>query len=172
MAVVPRWAGCSIWTNGSSQNPSGDRPLPSFAPSVDSASPRPCRILIVEDNKADVYLIREAIQHAQLEASVHVVPDGDKAIGFFETAQADITAPCPDLVILDLNLPKVNGEEVLKHLRSQVRCSDARVVIVTSSDSPRDREKLHRLGADAYFRKPSDYTEFLKLGQIIKQLLS
>jgi DNA-binding response OmpR family regulator len=78
----------------------------------------------------------------------------------------------PSLVLLDLNLPKKSGDEVLKDLRKSIRCRHARVLIVTSSDSERDREITASLAVDGYFRKPSEYAEFMKLGAVVNALLS
>lgn len=124
---------------------------------------------MVEDNKADVFLIREAIESA-LDAEIQVLYDGDKAIRFFDQINCDGSAPCPDLVILDINLPKKHGGHVLSHIRKS-RCAGALVLVVTSSNSAEDREEMERQGADAYFRKPSDYEEFMQLGEIVKELL-
>lgn len=116
-------------------------------------------------------LIRQAMKTASLEADAHFVEDGHKAMQFFDTADSDSSAPCPDLVLLDLNLPKKSGVEVLAHLRNSRTCNRAAVLIVTSSDSIRDREAVAALGATDYFRKPSTYPDFLKLGAIMKDLL-
>jgi len=78
---------------------------------------------------------------------------------------------CPALVILDINLPKKHGGQVLQHMRSTRRCADALVLVVTSSDSARDRESMAKLGANGYFRKPSDYEQFMKLGGLVRNLL-
>jgi chemotaxis family two-component system response regulator Rcp1 len=129
------------------------------------------RILVVEDNQADIFLIRQAIAAAEIVADFHVLSDGKKAIGFVDAVDADDGAPCPDVVLLDLNLPKKSGDEVLRHLRQSRRCSNARVLIITSSGSPKDRELADGLGATGYFCKPSDYDEFMKLGVIVKELL-
>ncbi len=128
-------------------------------------------ILIVEDNRADVFLIREAIAMAQIDAELHVVADGEKAIRFLEEADADASAPSPDVVILDINLPRRQGREVLEVMRRTRRCSDAVVMVVTSSDSAQDREAMSRLGATNYFRKPSEYEDFMKLGLVLKALI-
>jgi len=132
---------------------------------------RPCEILIIEDNRADVFLIRESIHVAQIDATLHVVPDGEKAIRFFEDADADPSSPCPDIVILDINLPKKQGREVLERMRHSRRCANAMVVVVTSSDSEQDREAMRKLGAASYFRKPSEYDGFMRLGELLKGLL-
>ena len=78
----------------------------------------------------------------------------------------------PDLVLIDLNLPKVDGLQVLAHLRNHPLCGSTPVVIVTSSDAPRDRERATRLGAALYFRKPSEFDEFMQLGAIVKDALA
>jgi two-component system, chemotaxis family, response regulator Rcp1 len=128
--------------------------------------------LIVEDNKGDVFLIRESMQTVHLEdTEVHVVNDGDKAVQFFEEADRTPDAPVPDLVILDINLPKRQGREVIAEMRQTRRCAYAKVLVVTSSDSDQDREEMRRLGVEAYFRKPSDYEGFMKLGEVVNGLL-
>ena len=129
-------------------------------------------ILLAEDNKADVFLIREAIKLANVSADLHVVSDGEKAVAFIDAAESDDHAPCPTLILLDLNLPKKNGLEVLQHVRSTRKCAGALVLIITSSDSERDRQETSRLGASGYFRKPSGYNDYLKLGEVVKNLLS
>jgi two-component system, chemotaxis family, response regulator Rcp1 len=129
-------------------------------------------ILIVEDSKADLFLIREAIDAAEIDAEQHAVHDGQQAIHFFDQADRDTGAPRPDLVLLDLNLPKEDGTEVLRRLRKSSACKDALVLVVTSSDSSSDREAVKSLGLNGYFRKPSSYAEFLKLGPIVRDLLA
>jgi Response regulators consisting of a CheY-like receiver domain and a winged-helix DNA-binding domain len=129
------------------------------------------RILMAEDNRADVTLVREALKVHQLACELQVVEDGELALRFFEALDADANLSCPDLLLLDLNLPKVNGEEVLSHLRVSRRCAQMPVIVITSSDSDKDRDMAHRMGAARYFRKPSDLAEFMRLGAVIKGLL-
>lgn len=124
-------------------------------------------ILIVEDNKADVFLIQEAIAGAEIEAEMTVVQDGREATDIIDAADVDEKVASPDVVLLDLNLPKKSGFEVLQHLQASRRFKQARVVIVTSSDSAKDRAQAQALGAHAYFRKPSDFEEFMKLGKVV-----
>lgn len=118
-----------------------------------------------------MFLIRESIVLAQLDADLHIVQDGEKAIRFFEEADRDPSAPCPDLVILDINLPKRPGREVIHQMRQSARCANALVLVVTSSDSERDRDEMGKLGVNEYFRKPSEYQDFMKLGEIARRLL-
>ncbi len=125
----------------------------------------------MEDNKGDVYLIRESIEVACVGASLHVVHDGEKAIKFIETADMDPEAPCPSLVILDINLPKRSGREVLSWMRLSRRCARVPVLVVTSSDSQKDRDEMGQLGVHGYFRKPSEYEEFMKLGPLVRDIL-
>jgi chemotaxis family two-component system response regulator Rcp1 len=129
------------------------------------------RILVVEDSKADFFLIREAISAAGVNATLRVVTDGEQALQFLRNA-SDGGESCPDLILLDLNIPKKDGTEVLRQLRGNGVCKDALVLVVTSSDSMRDRESVNALGISGYFRKPSVFVEFMELGAIVKSLLS
>ncbi|MGD0134903.1 MAG: response regulator [Bryobacteraceae bacterium] len=128
-------------------------------------------MLVVEDSKADLYLIRQAISVAQVNAAVTVVYDGHQAVEFIDKAETGQDTPCPDLVLLDLNLRKKNGIEVLRHMRNSSACKNALVLVVTSSDSAGDREAVKALGFNGYFRKPSVYAEFRTLGPMIRDLL-
>ena len=154
-------------------NPGKDKGRPSISrfPPREPQMKKPPDILIVEDNHADVFLMREALAAANLAVTVHVVNDGDEAFRFIDRADANQAAPCPRLFILDFNLPKRSGLEVLEHLRQSRKCSDAVVLIATSSDSAQDRNRVAALGADAYFRKPSCYDDYLKLGEIVRTML-
>lgn len=116
-------------------------------------------------------MIREAIQGAKLSVDLDVVDDGEKALQYFENVDRDDSAPCPFLVIMDINLPKKHGGEVLQRMRTSRRCANALVVVVTSSDSRADRQAMANLGVNGYFCKPSDYDEFMKLGDVLKTLL-
>lgn len=127
---------------------------------------------MVEDSEPDVFLIREALRLAEIPAAgIVVVDDGEEAIRAIAQTDADPAQISPDLVILDLNLPKKKGSEVLRFIRSSVKSVGTRVLIVTSSDSDRDRQEMFRLGANGYFRKPSDFAGFMKLGQLARALL-
>jgi len=126
---------------------------------------------VAEDNLPDALLIREVVRIEKLPFEVHVAPDGELAVAFIEKAEAEPGAPAPDLLLLDLNLPKKDGYEVLKRLRASAKFGAVPVVIATSSDAPEDRQRASEMGA-VFFRKPASYGEFLKLGEVLKQTLA
>lgn len=125
-------------------------------------------MLIVEDNESDAFLIQRAIEGTNLPFAFHFVTDGQQAVQFFDRVDGDSGQPCPHIVILDINLPKKQGGDVLKHMRKSLRCGSAHVIVVSTSDSSLDREAMANLGADGYFRKPSEVDEFMKLGDLVK----
>ena len=130
---------------------------------------KPRQILLVEDNPADAGLVREALEEYSVACELVVITNGERAIEFIKIADKG-PAACPDLVILDLNLPRKAGQEVLACIRA-TRCRQTPVMVLTSSDSPKDREETARLGASRYFQKPSHFSEFLEMGSIFKTML-
>jgi len=127
-------------------------------------------ILFVEDNKADIFLVEEALLMHGVDASIHTVMDGEAAIRYISRAEVD-EVPAPQLVLLDLNLPKKSGQDVLAYIRGSQKFADLPVLIVTSSDAQIDRTRTSNLGASGFFKKPSSYNEFLDLGKLVKDLL-
>ena len=127
-------------------------------------------LLLAEDNLPDALLVREAIRLECLPVEIYTAKDGEEAIDFISRAEKDPEAPCPDILLLDLNLPKLDGFEVVRRIRAGTRCKDLVVLVVTSSDSPSDRRKAAEFGLQ-YFRKPTSYQEFLKLGSVLKRCL-
>lgn len=130
----------------------------------------PVRIVLVEDAEADVYLVREALEQCGLSFDLSVLEDGEKAVKFVEHADLDPQVPMPQLMLLDLNLPRRSGGEVLARLRQSQRFRELPVVILTSSESPADKAIAARFTA-LYFRKPSRLDEFMKLGALVQSLL-
>ena len=94
-----------------------------------------------------------------------------KPLTLIERIDHQESVPRPSLLLLDLNLPRRSGTEVLQRLRQSPTCGNIPVVILTSSDAPKDRESAEQLAADCYFRKPSDLNEFLKIREIVDGLL-
>ena len=170
-SVNELWIGI---TGGSGSNPSPDTDQSSAlsSPLEEPATRGWGHVLVVEDNEADVFLIQEAIEAKKLPMTLHVVRDGEQAVRYFDEADGNVSVPCPALVILDINLPKKQGGDVLKHMRSRVRCAQAHVIVASTSDSQSDQELLKELGADGYFRKPSEFDEFMKLGDVVKNVLA
>lgn len=124
----------------------------------------------MEDNPADALLIKEALKEYHVAAEFIVLEDGEKAIRFIEEFDATIGS-YPKLVILDLNLPKRNGKDVLRHIRQSAKWKHVPVVILTSSSMSADREEAVCLGANQYIRKPSDLEDFLNIGAVLKNLI-
>jgi len=125
-------------------------------------------VLLVEDNAADVSLIEEVLADEQPAPRLHVVRDGAKALEFIRESG---TETHPALVLLDLNLPKVSGEEVLQHLRATPGWEATKVLIISSSNAVRDRERAIALGASGYFRKPFTLEQFMELGPRVREML-
>jgi CheY-like chemotaxis protein len=129
-------------------------------------------VLVIEDNQADVFLVERAIELRKLSVRVEVISDGEEACSYFAQADASSSTPCPAAVLLDLNLPRKSGQEVLRQIKHTGKCSGVPVVIITSSNSPEDRRETAALGAAGYFRKPTSYQEFLQIGQVLEDLLA
>src|SRR6476660_4366452 len=126
------------------------------------------RILLIEDNPADVYLIRESFKETGLHCSIENINDGEDALAYVRRVPF---SPLPDLIILDLNLPKAEGSDILEAIRASRSYSDVPVVIFTSSDSPQDKLHAAQFGARKYIRKPSTLDAFLQIGGEIKEFL-
>jgi two-component system, chemotaxis family, response regulator Rcp1 len=129
------------------------------------------RVLLVEDNPADANLVEEALAEANLDCELCVMRNGQQVIEMIERLESGSAQEMPDLVLLDLNLPKVTGDVVLERVRSSPRCREARVFIISSSDVPADRELAMKLGAIGYFRKPSSLADFMEIGPRVRAIL-
>ena len=118
-------------------------------------------LLYVEDEDAAVFLLETALKEAQIDVSLYRVADGDEALAFLKKSGSYRDMPRPDLVLLDLNLPRRTGLEVLSEMRS---CDDLRslsVVVFTSSSLPIDKRKSLALGAQEYITKPASFEGFV-----------
>ena len=131
----------------------------------------PEEILLAEDNPADVYLIRRALREHGVDHTVRVSSDGKDTLQVLSREGAYAERQPVALIILDLNLPRHDGIEILERLRATEEFDQVPVVVLTSSDSPRDRQSANRLGATLYIRKPTSLEQFLALGQLFKGLL-
>jgi CheY-like chemotaxis protein len=128
-------------------------------------------VLLVEDNPADINLVEEALEEAQLDCCLHIMRDGMRAVEFLEQLDAEPDRPAPQVVLLDLNLPMIGGEEVLRRVRMSPKCEGVKVLIISSSDAPADRERVMKLGATDYFRKPSSLSQFMLLGTKVRAMI-
>jgi len=128
-------------------------------------------ILLADDNASDVYLIREALREHAVDCVLRVASDGKDVLGIISGASPNANAERIDLLILDLNLPRHDGIEILQRMRESAWMERVPVVVLTSSDSPRDRLMANELGVTRYLRKPSSLDEFLGLGAVFKELL-
>jgi chemotaxis family two-component system response regulator Rcp1 len=131
----------------------------------------PVNVLLAEDNPGDVLMMRAALDKCFPDIEVWVQPDGEQMMQWIDWLDRG-AVPRPDVILLDLNLPRVTGEEVLWRLGQSRLCRGVPTVIVTASDSPRDRIATAGLGATRYFRKPTDYNEFMQLGNVVKAVLA
>jgi CheY-like chemotaxis protein len=138
--------------------------------SEERAGRKDARILLVEDNPADAGLVRRALEEHGIGGEITVFADGDSAIRFIQALDTEPIA-CPDLVIVDLNLPRRSGSEVLECMRQSMCCRSVPVVVLSSSSAQYDREAADQLGASRYLRKPLRLGDFLALGLIFKDLL-
>jgi len=126
-------------------------------------------ILVIEDNPTDVVLLKMALKAADVDCDVVVIDDGGDAMNLAKSVPLSIRAP--DLVMLDLNLPKHDGVEVLAAIRENPALFSVPVAVLSSSSSPRERARMESFGVSRYIAKPPDFTEFLRIGSIVRELL-
>lgn len=128
----------------------------------------PIEILLVEDNPGDVRLTVEALKEAKVRNNLHVAPDGVEAMEFLRRTGAHAEAPRPDLVLLDLNLPRKDGREVLQEIKTDPDLDLIPVVVLTTSQAEQDVLESYQLHANAYVTKPVDLERFLQVVRSIE----
>ncbi len=126
-------------------------------------------ILLVEDNQGDVVLTREALSEAKIHNRLSVVSDGMEAMAFLRREGVHANAPRPDLILLDLNMPRKNGAEVLAEVKSDPNLKTIPIVILTTSSAEHDVLKAYELNANCYVTKPVDFDQFMKVVQTIDE---
>jgi len=136
--------------------------------SVSHQYPQPVEILLVEDNAGDIELTQEALHDARIINRTHVARDGDEALDFLYQRGLFADAVRPDVILLDLNLPKKDGQEVLAVIKQDKTLKDIPVVILTSSASELDIVKSYKLHCNAYIVKPVDLKQFLKVVETVE----
>jgi CheY-like chemotaxis protein len=122
-------------------------------------------ILLIEDNPGDVRLMREALRSNGTSKSLSVVEDGEQALSFLNRSGAFHNAPRPDLIFLDLNLPRKDGREVLAEIKNNQDLRRIPVIVLTTSESDNDIKKAYELHANCYVKKPTDLDEYLSVIQ-------
>jgi chemotaxis family two-component system response regulator Rcp1 len=120
----------------------------------------PTTLLLVEDSPGDVRLTQEAFRDANQNIRLHVAWDGAEAMAFLNREGANLNAPRPDLILLDLNLPKMDGREVLAQIKDDENLKTIPTVILTTSEAEADIDKSYRLQANCYLNKPVDLEAF------------
>lgn len=128
---------------------------------------RPANFLLVEDNPGDVRLTQEALKSHKVQNNLHVVTDGEEAMAFLRKQGKYKDAPRPDIILLDLNLPKKDGREVLAEIKSDQNLKAIPVVIISSSEAEQDIIKSYDLNANCYVTKPVNFDQFIKVVQSI-----
>lgn len=128
----------------------------------------PIEILLVEDNPADVRLTREALKEEKLHNNLSVVTDGEEALAFLRRKGRYAEAVQPDLILLDLNLPRKDGREVLEEIKKDDTLKTIPVVVLTMSDAEWDVLQSYRLHANCYIRKPLDLNQFSRVVKSIQ----
>lgn len=129
---------------------------------------QPAEILLVEDNPGDVDLTLEALEEAKIRNNVHVAKDGVEAMSFLRREGPYEEAPRPDLILLDLNLPKKDGREVLKEVKEDVDLKRIPVVVLTTSEAEQDILDAYEYRANAYIVKPVDFERFFRTIQTLE----
>ena len=129
---------------------------------------KPVEILLVEDNAGDVGLVEEVFEESKIQNNLHVAEDGEEAVFYLHRERKFSCSPRPELILLDLNLPKKNGHEVLREVKEDSNLQNIPVVVLTSSSAEMDITRAYELHANAYITKPLDFNQFIKVvGSIV-----
>jgi CheY-like chemotaxis protein len=130
---------------------------------------RPIEILLVEDDEGDVLLTTEALEASKITNNMHVARNGEEALKFLRRQDGFADAPRPDIVLLDLNLPRVDGREVLAQVKSDDALRRIPIIVLTTSEAEEDIVRSYDLHANAYVTKPVDFNRFLQVIQSIDE---
>lgn len=128
----------------------------------------PIQVLLVEDNPGDVELTRIALEDSKISVNLNVVEDGVEAMAFLRKQAQYANVPHPDIVLLDFNLPKKDGREVLAEIKTDTHLKRIPVVVLTTSQAEEDILKAYNLSANCYIAKPVDFDQFVRIVQSIE----
>jgi CheY-like chemotaxis protein len=129
---------------------------------------KPVEILLVEDNEGDVGLVEEVFEEAKIRNILHVAEDGEEAMLFLNKQSHYKDVPTPDIILLDLNLPKKDGREVLEEIKTDEKLKRIPVVVLTTSKAEEDILKSYDLHANSYITKPVDFDQFIRVVRSIE----
>jgi CheY-like chemotaxis protein len=121
---------------------------------------------------SDIYVISQVLKRSGLRVNLRVAGNGEEALSIIEAPEGQASLPMPSLILLDWNLPRISGAEVLSRVRQSERWRNIPVVIVTSTNSPSEIAEMERLGATEHFRKPTDLDAYLRLEKVIRHTLA
>jgi len=124
---------------------------------------RPVDILLVEDNEADIRLTQEGIKETKIRNNLHIVRDGEEAMNFLQKREQHRDAVTPDLILMDLNLPKKDGRELLKEIKNDETLAPIPVVVLTTSEAEKDIIKSYKLHANCFVTKPMGIDQFVEV---------
>ncbi len=131
----------------------------------------PINVLLIEDNRPDALLVRDALGKQHLDFALTEISDAEAAAAYVDRMGSAADAPYPDIVIMDLNLPLGDGFDLLQQIRNRPGSVDTPVIVMTSSESPYDRARATEMGNTRYFRKPLDLDAFLQIGALVREAL-
>jgi chemotaxis family two-component system response regulator Rcp1 len=134
-----------------------------------TATTRKLNIFLAEDNPGDVFLVKRALDYHRIDYELSLAKDGEEALSVMR--QAEDGEVIVDLLLVDLNLPRYDGGQIVAAARSGKILGKTPIILLTSSDSPHDRGRLIELGANLYFRKPTDLRSFMEVGQLVKDVM-
>jgi CheY-like chemotaxis protein len=135
-------------------------------------TPVPVRIAVVEDNPTDIYLLQKVLERTQLHFVIDHLEDGEEALLFLLRQGKHLQAPIPDLIILDLNMPRMSGAELITRIRKDPILQTIPVMVLSTSDTPQDKRQMAELGVVLYLTKSSKLTDYYAIGETIKEFLT
>ncbi len=126
---------------------------------------KPIEILLIEDNEGDILLTRKAFEQGKISNHLSIARDGKEGVDFLlkQGKYTDVEVPTPDLILLDLNMPKMNGIEFLDYIKNIEQFKKIPVIVLTTSDSDEDVIKSYNLHASSYIKKPVDFNQFVEI---------
>ncbi len=132
------------------------------------STPRPIHILMVEDDPADVRLTREALKNKKVLTTMDTVEDGLEAMAYLHKEGAYADKPRPDLILLDLNMPRMDGREVLLEIKNNPGLRSIPVIVLTTSEGEEDILSAYEMNANCYITKPVDWKQFIRVVELIE----